>query len=114
VVVSARLPGGLALAFNLLRFKPMRRLPATWGWMTKRPVPPEIMDAWFRPAVTSAEVHRGLRKYVLSVPPKAELLAWSEALRTFDRPCPCRLGRGGPRDAPSHGRRLAELLQVRS
>jgi pimeloyl-ACP methyl ester carboxylesterase len=28
---SARLPGGIRLAFALLKWKPMRRLPVTWG-----------------------------------------------------------------------------------
>lgn len=110
LVTSARLPGGLALAFNLLRLKPMRRLPVTWGWMAKRPVPPEIMDAWFRPVVSSAGVRRDLRKYVLSTPPKAELLAWSEALRTFDRPALVAWAAEDRVMPLSHGRRLAELL----
>lgn len=110
LVASARLPGGLAMAFNLLRLRPMRRLPVTWGWMTKRPVPPEIMDAWFRPVVSSAEVRRDLRKYVLSTPPKAELLAWSEALRTFDRPALVAWAAEDRVMPPSHGRRLADLL----
>ncbi|WP_327349258.1 alpha/beta hydrolase [Streptomyces sp. NBC_01321] len=110
LVTSARLPGGLALAFNLLRLKPMRRLPVTWGWMAKRPVPPEITDAWFRPVVSSAGVRRDLRKYVLSTPPKAELLAWSEALRTFDRPALVAWAAEDRVMPLSHGRRLAELL----
>jgi pimeloyl-ACP methyl ester carboxylesterase len=110
LLTTARLPGGLALAFNLLRLRPMRRLPVTWGWMTKRPVPPAIMDAWFRPVLSSAEVRRDLRKYVLSVPPRAELLAWSEALRTFDRPALVAWAAEDRVMPPAHGHRLAELL----
>lgn len=44
----AKLPAGLELAFSLLRLKPARRLPMTWGWMSKRPVPDAVMDGWFR------------------------------------------------------------------
>ncbi|MGW8327546.1 alpha/beta fold hydrolase [Streptomyces sp. NPDC055897] len=110
LVTSAKLPGGLSVAFGLLRLKPLRRLPVTWGWMTKRPVPPEVMDAWLRPVVSSAEVRRDLRKYLLSTPPKAELLTWSEALRTFDRPALVVWAAEDRVMPPSHGRRLAEVL----
>jgi pimeloyl-ACP methyl ester carboxylesterase len=107
---AAKLPGGLAAAFNLLKLRPARRLPMTWGRMTRRPVPPEVMDAWFRPLWTSAEIRRDLRKYVLGVPPKAELLRWAEALRGFDRPALVAWAAEDKVMPPEHGRRLAELL----
>ncbi|MFI8853424.1 alpha/beta hydrolase [Streptomyces sp. 891-h] len=107
---SARLPGGLALAFGLLRLKPMRRLPMTWGWMSKRPVPPEVMDDWFGPLWNSKEIRRDLRKYVLGVPPEQELLGWAEALRGFDRPALVAWAAEDKVMPPEHGRRLAELL----
>ncbi|MBO0914292.1 alpha/beta fold hydrolase, partial [Streptomyces laculatispora] len=103
-------PGGLRTAFTLLRLKPMRRLPMTWGRMTKRPVPDEVMDGWFRPLWTSKEIRRDLRKYVLGVPPKDELLRWAEALRTFDRPALVAWAAEDRVMPPEHGRRLAELL----
>ncbi|KQV14584.1 MULTISPECIES: alpha/beta fold hydrolase [unclassified Kitasatospora] len=110
LVASARLPGGLALAFNLLRLKPLRRLPMTWGRMTKRPVPPGVMDAWFRPLLSSPAIRRDLRKYVLSTPPRADLLAWSEALRTFDRPTLVAWATEDRVMPLSHAHRLAEIL----
>lgn len=58
---SARMPGGLRAAFTLLKVKPMRRLPMTWGRMSRRPVPDAVMDAWFRPLWTSKEIRRDLR-----------------------------------------------------
>ncbi|WNI21707.1 alpha/beta hydrolase [Streptomyces sp. ITFR-16] len=107
---SAALPGGLRLAFGLLKLKPMRRLPVTWGWMTRRPVPDAVMDGWFRPLWTSKEIRRDLRKYVLGVPPKAELLRWAESLRTFDRPALVAWAAEDKVMPPDHGRRLAALL----
>lgn len=107
---SAKLPGGLNAAFTLLKLKPMRRLPMTWGRMSKRPVPDAVMDAWFRPLWTSAEIRRDLRKYVLGVPPKAELLRWAEALRTFDRPALVAWASEDKVMPPEHGRRLAGML----
>ncbi|MFE7711354.1 alpha/beta fold hydrolase [Streptomyces sp. NPDC057486] len=107
---SAKMPAGLHLAFILLKLKPMRRLPMTWGRMSKRPVPDSVMDAWFRPLWTSAEIRRDLRRYVLGVPPKEELLRWAEKLRDFDRPALVVWAAEDKVMPPEHGRRLAELL----
>ncbi|THA79028.1 alpha/beta hydrolase [Streptomyces sp. A0642] len=107
---SARVPGGLRAAFTLLKLRPMRRLPMTWGRMSRRPVPDAVMDAWFRPLWTSPEIRRDLRKYVLGVPPKAELLRWAEALRTFDRPALVAWASEDRVMPPEHGRRLAGML----
>ncbi|MFK0102283.1 alpha/beta fold hydrolase [Streptomyces sp. NPDC091040] len=107
---SAKLPGGISLAFRLLKLKPLRRLPVTWGWMSKRPVPHEVMDAWFTPLWTSGEIRRDLRKYVLGVPPKSVLLGWAERLRDFDRPALVVWAAEDKVMPPEHGRRLAGLL----
>ncbi|CAM5278753.1 haloalkane dehalogenase OS=Streptomyces alboniger OX=132473 GN=CP975_25140 PE=4 SV=1 [Streptomyces alboniger] len=107
---SAKLPGGIALAFGLLKLRPMRRLPMTWGWMSKRPVPHDVMDAWFAPLWASKEIRRDLRKYVLGVPPKPELLDWAEQLKTFDRPALVVWAAEDKVMPPEHGRKLAGLL----
>ncbi|MER7795343.1 alpha/beta hydrolase [Streptomyces sp. NPDC097640] len=107
---AAKVPGGLAAAFGLLKLRPARRLPMTWGRMTRRPVPPEVMDGWFRPLWTSPGIRRDLRAYVLGVPPRAELLRWAEALRGFDRPALVAWAAEDKVMPPEHGRRLAELL----
>ncbi|WP_329223557.1 alpha/beta hydrolase [Streptomyces sp. NBC_01485] len=107
---SAKLPGGINFAFKLLKWKPMRRLPMTWGWMSKRPVPHEVMNAWFEPLWTSKEIRRDLRKYVLGVPPKSELLDWAAKLSDFDRPALVVWAAEDKVMPPEHGRKLAELL----
>ena len=69
--------------------------------MSKRPVPDEVMDAWFHPATTSPAIRRDLASYVTSVPPRPVLLEWAE--RAHLRPPGAdRLGGGGPDDAPPH------------
>ena len=110
VAQAAAIPGGIYVAFQALRLRPLRRLPLTWGWMSKRSVPDEVMGGWFRPLQTQAQVRRDLRKYALSIPPKEVLLGWSEKLRSFDRPALivwAKEDRVMPRE---HGRRLAELF----
>jgi pimeloyl-ACP methyl ester carboxylesterase len=83
----ARVPGGLTMALLAFRFDRLRRLPLTYGPLTKRPVPREVMDRWFGPVCEQPEIRRDLRKYVLSAAQgRRELLAAANALRSFDRP----------------------------
>ncbi|MFD4988647.1 alpha/beta fold hydrolase [Streptomyces sp. NPDC058374] len=110
LVTAARIPGGLAAAFGLLRFRPARRLPMTWGWMSKRPVAARVMDRWVRPAQTDPEIRRDLRAYLLGVPPREELLRWAEALRGFQGPALVAWAAEDKVMPVAHGRRLAELL----
>ncbi|MFD5137532.1 alpha/beta fold hydrolase [Streptomyces sp. NPDC058378] len=110
LAVAARTPGGLRLAFALLKLKPMRRTPLTWGWMSKRTVPHDVMDDWLRPLWTSAAIRRDLRAYIVGVPPRDVLLGWAEALRTFDRPALVVWAAEDKVMPPAHGRRLAEML----
>jgi pimeloyl-ACP methyl ester carboxylesterase len=86
VGLAARIPGGLYVTLQMLRLRPARRMPAGWGWMSKRPVPSEVMDGWFGPARTSRAVRRDLRKYSLSVPPKETLLRWAEDMKSYTSP----------------------------
>ncbi len=110
VARAAAIPGGIYAAFQSLRLRPLRRLPMTWGWMSKRPVPHEVMDGWFKPLQTRPEIRRDLRKYARSIPPKSELLEWSERLRSFDRPALVVWAAEDRVMPPEHGRGLAGML----
>ena len=107
---AARMPGGLYLAFQSLRLRPLRRLPLTWGWMSKRPVPDGVMDRWFRLLQTLPEVRRDLRKYALSIPPRDVVLGWHERLRCFERPALVVWAAEDRVMPPEHRRRLAGLF----
>lgn len=83
----ARIPGGLDAALLPFRVDRLRRLPITYGPLSKRPVPREVMDRWFGPIREQREVRRDLRKYVRSAPQgRRDLLAAMDALAAFDRP----------------------------
>jgi pimeloyl-ACP methyl ester carboxylesterase len=108
--MAARIPGGIYATMQLLRFRVARRAPGGWGWMSRRPVPREVMDGWFRPARTSAGVRRDVVRYGLSIPDRPTLLRWAEEMRSYDGPVLvvwATEDRLMPRD---HGRRLAELF----
>jgi pimeloyl-ACP methyl ester carboxylesterase len=107
----ARVPGGLKAALMPFRFDGLRRLPFTYGPLSKRPVPREVMDRWFGPALEQPGVLRDLRKYVLSsAQGRRDLLAAAESLGGFDRPALVAWASEDRLMPREHGRRLADLL----
>jgi pimeloyl-ACP methyl ester carboxylesterase len=109
VWLAAKLPGGLNALAQPLRLRPLRRLPIAFGWMSKRPVPHDVMDAWLRPVLTQKDIRRDLIKY-LRATQKGEMLDAAEGLRTFDRPALVVWATEDRVMPPDHGRRLADLL----
>jgi pimeloyl-ACP methyl ester carboxylesterase len=107
----ARVPGGMTAALLPFRFDRLRRLPLTYGPLSKRPVPRAVMDRWFGPALAQRAVRRDLRKYVLSAAQgRRELLAATAALSSFAGPALVVWATEDRLMPPEHGRRLAALL----
>jgi pimeloyl-ACP methyl ester carboxylesterase len=107
----ARMPGALEAALMPLRIHGLRRLPTTFGSLSKRPVPREVMDGWFAPIKEQPGVLRDLRKYVLSsAQGRRELMAAGRALAAFDRPALVAWAAEDRLMPLEHGPRLAELL----
>lgn len=101
---------GVGIALQPLRLRPLRRFPLLFGWMSKRPIPHAVTDAWFAPILGSREIRRDLAKYAGGPLDRAWTTAATERLRDFDRPA---LVIWAPEDKlmpREHGRRLAELL----
>jgi pimeloyl-ACP methyl ester carboxylesterase len=107
--LTARVPGGLAVLTQLLRFRAVRRAPGGWGWMSKRPVPGDVMDEWFRPAREQALVRRDLAAYGRSIPPREVLLDWAERNRSFAGPVLVVWAADDRLMPAEHGARLAQL-----
>lgn len=61
--LTAALPGGLLGVAHLMRIRALRRLPMTFGWLSKRPLPDDLVDGWLRPLRSNAAVRRDLRRY---------------------------------------------------
>ena len=109
LALAARFPGGLNALVQPLRLRALRRLPLAFGWMSKRPIPDEITDAWLRPLLTQRAIRRDLLKYIRH-DSKSDLLAAAERLRSFDRPALVIWAAEDRVMPPKHGRRLVELL----
>jgi pimeloyl-ACP methyl ester carboxylesterase len=107
----ARVPGGIGLVVMPFRFDRLRRLPMTYGPLSRRPVPREVMDRWFAPAVGQRAIRRDLRKYVLSAAQgRRELLAAAETLRSFEGPALVVWASEDRLMPREHGHKLAERL----
>jgi pimeloyl-ACP methyl ester carboxylesterase len=109
VWLAAKVPGGLNAMVQPLRLRPLRRLPFAFGWMSKRPLPDEVMDEWLRPMLTRREIRRDLLKYLRAVD-KRDTLDAAERLRSFHRPALVVWAKEDRVMPPEHGRMLAELL----
>jgi pimeloyl-ACP methyl ester carboxylesterase len=65
--MAARIPGGVYLAIQQMRFRAFRRSPFGFGRMAKRPISDELVDQWIAPALADRAVRRDLAKYLRSV-----------------------------------------------
>jgi pimeloyl-ACP methyl ester carboxylesterase len=84
--LSAKLPGGIAMMRRALLVPSLRRLPFTFGRMTKRGVPDPQMRAWLEP-LARREIRRDLAKYAGDARRgRRDMLAATAALGSFDRP----------------------------
>ena len=109
IVALAHVPGGLRFVTAALRLRWVRRI-AGWGSMSKRPVPPEVMDDWFAPATNDPAIRRDLAKYLTADTSKATLLAWADRSADFTGPVLIAWAREDKVMPLEHGRRLAELF----
>ena len=109
VGLLGRLPGGLYLAMQQLRLRPLRRSPLTYGWMSRRPIPDAELDAWLRPLQTDRAIRRDVEAYVRHLDRRV-LLEAAERLRGFDRPALVAWAADDKLMPVEHGRRLAALL----
>jgi pimeloyl-ACP methyl ester carboxylesterase len=81
----ARLPGSMWLLAQLLRARALQRLPCTFGWVAKRPIPPEIVDSYLLPSRRDAAVRQDLRRFLRGVH-RRHTLAAARALPQFTKP----------------------------
>lgn len=112
VVLLARIPGGIWLLTQLLRTSYFRHGPRGYGGLSCTRVPDEVLDEWFTPSLRNRGIRRDLRTFALGTPPRETLLAWSDALGTFDRPALVVWAENDAVMPREHGRRLAELLPL--
>lgn len=108
-VLASRMPGGINAALQPLRWRALRRLPMTFGWMSVAPVPDDMMDSWLRPGQTNPHVRRDAARFLRSVD-RDDLLQAAETFESFDGPVLVIWARDDRIMPAEHGPRLAELF----
>ncbi|MDX6261552.1 MAG: hypothetical protein QOH84_3240 [Kribbellaceae bacterium] len=108
-MVSKLSPGLLGVFMQQLRLKAVRRLPITFGWLTKRG--DAAAARWMRPLLRQPEIRRdAVRVLRGAFADRSLLVKAAERLPSFDRPALVVWAAEDRVMPPSHGRRLAELL----
>ena len=103
----AHVPPLLTAVVQPLRFRPLRRLPMAFGWLTKRPIEPAaIEDGYLRPFFSDAAVRRDCAKVLRSISPSYTLRA-AEKFGTFTRPVLVAWAADDRLFPVAYGRRLA-------
>jgi len=106
--LSGFLPGGFGVMRFALSSPRLRKLPFTYGRMSKKGVPDELMHRWLQP-LRRPEIRRDTRRYVRDVRHgKREIRAATPKLRSFERPVLVVWDEEGTMMPNSEGRRLAE------
>jgi len=102
-------PAMFGLAMQQMRLRPFRRLPMTFGWLTKRGDAATV--AWLTPLLTQREIRRDAVHVLRSIAAQPTLLLdAAQRLPGFTRPALV-VWAEGDRVMPSeHGQRLADLL----
>jgi pimeloyl-ACP methyl ester carboxylesterase len=107
--IAGRMPGGIFPVAQTLRVPFMRRLPMTFGWMAKRPIPNATVASWITGIRGDRGVRRDVAKYVRTSDYKG-LEEAAAALAHFDRPTLVLWASEDKVMPPEHGRRLAEII----
>ena len=84
LVIAAR-THTLTAAMQPMRRRSVRRLPLAYGWLTKRPIPDDVLDGWVEPFLSDRAIRRDTRRFLAAVDP-AFLHDNVARMTTFDRP----------------------------
>jgi pimeloyl-ACP methyl ester carboxylesterase len=106
--LSGFMPGGFGVMRFALSSPTLRRLPFTYGRMSKRGISDELMHHWLQP-LKRPEIRRDTRKYVRDVRHGSrEIRDATQRLSSFERPVLVVWDEEGTMMPNSEGRRLAD------
>jgi pimeloyl-ACP methyl ester carboxylesterase len=105
--LSGWMPGGFGVMRLVLGSPALRRLPLTYGQMSKKGVPDELMREWLEP-LKRREIRRDLGRYVRDVRRgRRQMRTATPKLRSFERPVLVVWDAEGPMMPNESGRALA-------
>jgi pimeloyl-ACP methyl ester carboxylesterase len=98
-----------SIVAHTAKFELIQRLPTAYGYVTSRPMPPDIMRSYTDPVRLNPGVRRDFRRMLRAVDTKYTFEA-AERLTSFDKPALVLWAENDKIFPREHGRRLAELL----
>jgi pimeloyl-ACP methyl ester carboxylesterase len=107
--LASRSTGTVSLAMRQLNIGWLRRQWLMFGQMAKKPVPQDIVDAWFTAGLADKQIRRDLVKYCRTKFDGADLIRATNRLAEFTGPALVLWSRN-PVMPADHGERLAALL----
>lgn len=102
----APLPGSTFLMSQAMRFKPFRRLPTTFGWLTRYPLPDDALDEYLNPLIQNVGIRRDTQKVILGASSQYTLEAAAK-FKNFTRPVLIVWGRDDRFFPLEHAQRLS-------
>ncbi len=106
---AALLPGAMWLLAQALRPHVLHRLPLTFGWLAKRPIPVDVMNSYLAPSRADPRIRRDLAHFLRGVHKRHTLNAARE-LHRFTAPVLLAWAAEDRLFPLSHAHRLAEIL----
>jgi pimeloyl-ACP methyl ester carboxylesterase len=110
--LAGRWPRLMDLVAWSIRFKFVQRLPTAYGWVTSRPIEPEIMRSYPEPIQTNEGVRNDLASLLRAVDTRYTFEA-AERLDRFEGPALVLWAENDKIFPREHGRRLANQLRAR-
>ena len=83
--ILANVPFLLTAFVQPLRLRALQRLPLAFGWLSKRPLPPDVSKAFVHPFFSRREIRRDTARVLRGISPKYTEEA-AKKLGAFDRP----------------------------
>jgi pimeloyl-ACP methyl ester carboxylesterase len=106
---ACRVPALLGLVAHAAQLKPVQRLPVTYGWATRTPIEPRIMESYVAGLRASAGVRRDFAA-LLAQARRDDMQRASEGVAAFAGPALVVWADDDRFFPRAHGRRLAELM----
>ena len=110
VVATGKLPPALfGMFMQQMRIKPVRRMPISFGWLTKRG--DATVAGWLKPIYSQAGVRRDAVRVLRGISRNRKVLVEAaEHFPAFDKPALVVWAEKDKVMPPEHGRRLAEVF----
>jgi pimeloyl-ACP methyl ester carboxylesterase len=113
LTLASRSPAAMWLVARAVQLGAVQRSPLAYGWATRRPIEPRIMQSFTKPVARHAGVRRDLTRLLRAVDTRYTYEA-ADALRSFERPSLVLWAADDKLFPHEHGRLLAERLPAGS